>query len=296
MSRTDTLKDAAAALNQTLFEIAGTPISVATLITFAIIVVFTLVLSALAQRATRRWLTRRGVTDEGSIAVTGRLLHYLLLFVGFGIAVHTVGINLNALFAAGAIFAVGLGFAMQNIAQNFVSGVILLVERAITPGDVLEVEGRVVRVLRMGIRSTIARSRDGEDVIVPNSVLVQSIVKNFTLDDAAYRVRTTVGVTYGSDLKLVRQVLEEVANQIKTDLPTYNPQVLLLEFGNNSVNFEVAIWMDDPWLSRLKLSELNEAIWWAFQEQGIVIAFTQLDVHFDRHVVESLSRLAPTGS
>ncbi len=292
----ETLKDAAAVLNQTLFEIAGTPVSVATLITATVIVLLTLLLSKLAQRGVRRWLTRRGVTDEGSMAVTGRLLHYLFLFVGFGIAVHTVGINLNALFAAGAIFAVGLGFAMQNIAQNFVSGVILLVERAITPGDVLEVEGRVVRVLRMGIRSTIARSRDGEDVIVPNSVLVQSIVKNFTLDDAAYRVRTVVGVTYGSDLKVVRGVLEDVANQVKTDMPSYNPQVLLVEFGNNSVNFEVAVWMDDPWLSRLKLSHLNEAIWWAFQERGIVIAFPQLDVHFDHPVVESLSRLAPTGT
>lgn len=289
-------KTAAGILKTTLFEIAGTPISVATLITAAIIIVITLLLSGLAQRAVRRWLSRRGVTDEGSIAVTGRLLHYLFLFVGFGIAVHTVGINLNALFAAGAIFAVGLGFAMQNIAQNFVSGVILLVERAITPGDVLQVDGRIVKVLRMGIRATIARTRDGEDVIVPNSVLVQSIVQNFTLDDAAYRIRTQVGVTYGSDLKLVRETLEEVAGRIKTDLPLYKPQVLLLGFGNSSVDFEVAIWMDDPWWSRMKLSELNEAIWWAFQERGIVIAFPQLDVHFDPPVAESIARLRPIHS
>lgn len=155
----DKLRNVVDVLNQTLFEIAGTPVSVATLLIATVIVLVTLLLSRLAQRGVRRWLTRRGVTDEGSVAVTGRLLHYAFLFVGFGIAVHMVGINLNALFAAGAIFAVGLGFAMQNIAQNFVSGVILLVERAITPGDVLEVEGRVVRVLRMGIRSTIARWR-----------------------------------------------------------------------------------------------------------------------------------------
>ena len=90
-------------LRTTLFETAGTPISVATLITSAIIIMITLLLSGLAQRGVRRWLGRRGVTDEGSIAVTARLLHYLFLFVGFGIAVHTVGINLNALFAAGAI-------------------------------------------------------------------------------------------------------------------------------------------------------------------------------------------------
>lgn len=282
-------------LKRTLFEIGGTPVSLATLAVAAVIILLTLLLSRLAQRGSRRWLRRRGVTDDGSIEVTGRLLHYVILFIGFGIAVHTIGINLNALFAAGAIFAVGLGFAMQNIAQNFVSGVILLVERAITPGDVLEVEGRVVRVLRMGIRATIVRSRDGEDVIVPNSILVQSNVKNFTLHDAAYRVRTAVGVSYGSDLKEVRRVLEQVAEEIKTDVPNTKPQVLLLQFGNSSVDFEVAVWIDDPWWARLKLSELNEAIWWAFKKQGIVIAFPQLDVHFDDSAIE-ITKLAPTGS
>lgn len=292
----ETLEATASVMRKTLFEIGGTPVSGATLVTALVIILITVLISRLAQAGMRRWLERRGVSDEGSIVVTGRLLHYIVLFVGFGIAVHTMGINLSALFAAGAIFAIGLGFAMQTIAQNFVSGVILLVERAITPGDVLEVEGRVVRVLRMGIRSTVVRSRDGEDVIVPNSVLVQSIVKNYTLDDGAYRVRTRVGVTYGSDLKLVREVLEDVANRIRTDLPNTRPQVLLLEFGNHSVDFEVAIWMDDPWLSRLRLSELNEGIWWAFKERGIVIAFPQLDLHLDRHVVDSLRRLTAPGS
>jgi len=292
----ETLEAAASVMRKTLFEIGGTPVSGATLVAALGIVLITILVSRLAQAGMRRWLLRRGVSDEGSIVVTGRLLHYIIVFVGFGIAVHTMGINLSALFAAGAIFAIGLGFAMQTIAQNFVAGVILLVERAITPGDVLEVEGTVVKELRMGIRSTVVRSRDGEDVIVPNSVLVQSIVKNYTLDDGAYRVRTRVGVTYGSDLKLVREVLEDVANRIRTDLPNTRPQVLLLEFGNHSVDFEVSIWMDDPWWSRLRLSELNQAIWWAFKEQGIVIAFPQLDLHLDRHVVDSLRRLATTGS
>lgn len=292
----ENLRVAMKALNTTLFEIGGTPVSVATVVTTILIILATLLLSKLMQRGARRWLSRRGVIDEGSVEVTSRLLHYVVLFLGFGIAIHTLGINLNALFAAGAIFAVGIGFAMQTIAQNFVSGVILLVERAITPGDVLELEGQVVRVLRMGIRSTVVRARDGEDVIVPNSLLVQSVVKNFTLDDAAYRVRTRVGVTYGSDLKVVRQVLEDVAVGVQTALPNVRPQVLLLEFGNNSVDFEVAIWMDDPWWARLRHSQLNEAIWWAFKERGIVIAFPQVDVHFDSPVVESLSRLGRTGS
>jgi len=279
-------------LSTELFEIGGKQVTLGTLLVAGLVIALTFGLSSLAQRGVRRGMMRRGGVDEGVVVVTNKLLHYVALFVGFGIALRLVGFDLSTLFAAGAIFAVGIGFAMQNIAQNFVSGIILLVERAITPGDVLEVDGRIVRVLRMGIRATIARSRDGEDVIVPNSMLVQSLVRNFTLDDVAYRVRTEVGVIYGSDMQLVRETLEAVAKRNSTGVPRYEPQVLMLRFGNSSVDFEVAIWMEDPWLARLRLSQLNEEIWLALKREGIVIAFPQLDVHFDPPVEGSLGRLA----
>jgi len=197
-----------------------------------LVVVLTFGLSSLAQRGVRRGMMRRGVADEGVVEVTNKLLHYVALFVGFGIA------------------------------------------------------------LRLGIRATIARSRDGEDVIVPNSLLVQSVVRNFTLDDASYRVRTEVGVTYGSDMQLVRETLEEVAKRNSTGVPRYEPQVLMLRFGNSSVDFEVAIWMDDPWFARRRLSQLNEEIWLALKREGIIIAFPQLDVHFDAPVEGGIVRLA----
>jgi len=292
MSLEELMKNPSVTMSAELFEISGTPISLATLLAVGLVIVATFVLSGMAQRGVRRAMSRRGPADEGRIAVTNKLLHYAALFVGFGVAFHTMGLNLSALFAAGAIFAVGLGFAMQNIAQNFVSGIILLAERAITPGDVLEVDGQIVKVLRMGIRATIARSRDGEDAIIPNSLLVQSVVKNFTLDDAAYRVRTEVGVIYGSDMKVVRETLEEVAERNNSGEPHYEAQVLMLRFGNSSVDFEVAIWMDDPWFARRRLSQLNEEIWEAFQQKGIVIAFPQLDLHLDPPVEGSLRALA----
>jgi len=279
-------------LGTELFEIGSKRVTLGTLLMALLVIAVTFGISSLAQGGVRRGMRRRGVVDEGVVHVTNKLLHYVALFVGFGVALRLVGFDLSTLFAAGAIFAVGIGFAMQNIAQNFVSGIILLVERAITPGDVLEVDGRIVRVLRMGIRATIARSRDGEDVIVPNSMLVQSLVRNFTLDDVAYRVRTEVGVTYGSDMRLVRETLEEVAKRNSTGVPRYEPQVLMLRFGNSSVDFEVAIWMEDPWLARLRLSELNEEIWLALKREGVVIAFPQLDVHFDPPVEGGLGRLA----
>lgn len=275
-------------LDLLLFNVAGTPITVATLLVITSVVVAAIVAARLGERALRRALSAGG-RDSGTAAAIARLVHYVLLAVGVAIAIRTAGIDLGALFAASAIFAVGLGLAMQNIAQNFVAGVILLLERAIKPSDVLQVEGRIVKVIEMGIRATVVRSRDGEDLIVPNSVLIQSTVTNYTLRSSHFRVRGTVGVTYGSDLAVVRTTLEHVAHEItqKWGVSTEEPQVILTGFGDNAVLFEVAVWMQDPWRARPALSELYEAIWRAFKEAAIVIAFPQVDVHFDPALTEA---------
>jgi small-conductance mechanosensitive channel len=279
-------------LNTKLFTIAEVQVTTSTLLTALLIVVVAQLVSMLVQAVIRRSLRGKGLAARGSVGVATRLLHYTILLSGVAMALQTTGVKLGALFAAGAVFAVGLGFAMQNLAQNFVSGVILLLERSIKPGDILEVEGRVVRVQETGIRSTLVRTRDEEEMIVPNATLVQATVKNYTLKDALYRLRVVVGVTYGSDLALVRKTLEEVGDKLDWRLPDRPCQILLLEFGNSSVDFEVAAWTNDPWLARLHGSQLREAIWWAFQERGITIAFPQLDVHFDPPVNESLQGLA----
>lgn len=184
----------------TLFNLGGTPVTVATVIVLLIVLLLTWWFSVIAERAFRAAMRRRGVRDEGSIKAVGRLVHYLVLVVGFAIAFDTAGFSLSALFATGAVFAVGIGLAFQNLAQNFVSGIFLLLEQSITPGDVLEVEGRVVRVIEMRMRTTVARTRDEEDLIIPNSTLVQNTVKNFSLKDSVYRIRVKVGVSYDADI------------------------------------------------------------------------------------------------
>jgi len=277
-------------LDVPLFTLAGTPITAATLVVFAIIIGVTFLASRIIQKALARALRLRKVKDEGTIEVARRLLHYLVVAVGLGIGLQTIGINLSALFAAGAVFAIGLGFAMQNIMQNFVSGVILLTERTIKPGDVLQVDQRFVRVQNMGIRATIARTLDEEEVIIPNSAIVQANVTNYTLQDSMYRLRCTVGVVYSSNMKVVREVLETTARAIDWRIPDREPVILLTEFGSSSVDWEVSVWIDDPWQVRRAKSALNEAIWWALKEAGITIAFPQLDVHFDEPVVEAMRR------
>lgn len=264
-----------------LFEVHGEDVTLGTAATVVLVLVGTFVFSRLLRRGVRRAFEMRGVKDEARIGLVGNVIHYVLLFVGLHIALSTLGLDLSALFAAGAVFAVGIGFAMQNIAQNFVSGVILMAERSIKAGDVVEVDGQVLRVVSMGIRSTVAQSRNGEDFLVPNSVLVQNTVRNRTLNSASYRASTSVGVSYSSDMKLVQSTLEAVAAALHDEASGFTSQVLLTGFGSSSVDFEVAVWTLDPWRERLLRSNLNHAIWDALAEHEISIAFPQVDVHFD---------------
>lgn len=266
-------------VNTPLFTIARTSVTLLTLVTFTVVVLGSLYLSRLTQRATVRAFRLRGVADEGTSAVAARLASYVVLLIGLGMAVQTIGINLGALFAAGAFFAVALGFAVQNVGQNFVSGVLLLTERTIKPGDVLEVEGRVVRVTRMGMRATVARTRDEEDLIIPNATLVQNTVTNYTLRDTVYRLRATVGVSYDSDVDAVMRVLLEAAHALPQRLPAHEPRVLLTDFGDSALLFEVLVWVQDPWRARVLKSELNQSIWRALKRAEITIPFPQRDLH-----------------
>ena len=264
-----------------LFEVSGTQITVSSLVIFAVVVLLSMIMSSLLQRVVRRALHKTGWIEPGTVSTVLRLQHYGVILVGLGIAVQTIGISLASLFAAGAVVAVAVGFALQNVLQNFVSGVILLAERSIAEGDVLEVEGEQVIVERLGARATVARTRDDNQIIMPNSVLVQSSVTNLTLADTLHRIRTRVGVSYGSDMAEVEQTLLEAAGDLADTAPEKEPIALLLDFGDSSVVWELSVWIDDPWAARVTRSDLNKAIWTHFQRAGIVIAFPQLDVHLD---------------
>jgi potassium efflux system protein len=291
----DLLQALGRALEIRLFTIGGTVVTVSTLLASLAVFIITVWLGRALRRLVQGTLTRRGARADVVGSVSG-LIYYSVLIAGFAVALSTAGIELAAMFAAGAVFAVGIGFALQSIAQNFVAGVILLTERAIKPGDLLEVEGKLVKVVEIGIRACIARTRDSEDLIIPNSVLIQTTVKNFTLREPSFRVRIPVGVVYASDMALVRATLTEAARKAAArwspEGDPREPMVLLTEFGAHSVNWEVGIWIDEPWERRVVASDLHEAVWQAFQERGIVIAFPQLDLHLDPAVTSSLTSLA----
>lgn len=244
--------------------------------------------SRVMQRAARRSLLQRGERDHGNLQATLRLGHYAIMLLALIVALEVIGINLTALFAAGAVFAIGIGFALRTVAENFVAGVMLLMERSIRPGDVLEVDGRVVRVEQLGLRATLVRTRSEEEMLVPNALFVASTIKNYTLKDTLYRARTSVGVAYSSDLRLVFETLRKAANGFHPRFAGRDPIVLLTGFGSSAVDFEVSVWIDDPWQERVLLSSLNETIWWALKDASVTIAFPQHDVHLDEDVVDAL--------
>lgn len=266
-------------LNRTLFTIGDTPVTIGSIAILLVALVGTYAVSRLVQRAIGRWLGARSGVDHGTAQTSLRLLHYAFMAVGLAVGLDTIGVNLAALFAAGAFAAVAVGFAMQNIMQNFVSGLILLVERTIKEGDILEVDQEIVRVERLGARATVARTRQDEQLIIPNSILIQSTVSNLTLADPLIRVRSIVGVSYASDVDQVFDVLRSTARAMEGRDPNRDVVIFLKEFGDSSIVFEISVWTRDPWRSLHLHSSLNHAIWRALKEAGITIAFPQLDLH-----------------
>ncbi len=244
-------------------------------------------------RAAHLYLVRRlqGHDDEQTIRSYWRIVKVVVWVIGGGIALHTLGIDLSHLFTASGLFAVAIAFAMKTLAENLVSGLILRLERDIERGDVLRTaSGEIVKVEKIGPRATIVRTKAEADQIVPNSQLVQNAIINYTYRDSLHRLETKVGVSYESDLKKVRATLKAVCEGLDWKSARKQPMVLLLDFGDSAVIFRVLVWIEDPWISGRLQSELNEAIWWALKDAGIIIALPQLNVHIAQDASADASR------
>ena len=232
-------------------------------------------------RAIDRYLKTNYPGDPAAIRIYHKVARFVGWTVGVLLALHVAGIKLTSVFTTSGLFAVALGFILKNMLENYVSGLILKTGESIKHGDVLDVDGQMVRVKSIGMRDTIVRTKDDSDILIPNSLLVQGKIGNYTRRDTVCRLYTTVGVSYSSDLKKVREVLEGVCADFDGLSKQHDPVVLLTDFGDSSVNYQVFIWNEDPWNIRTLKSKLNEAVWWGLKDAGIEIAFPQVDVHFD---------------
>ena len=216
---------------------------------------------------------------RGVPAAISTTVGYLIVTAGFMMAFLAAGLEMSQFtFLAGA-FGVGIGFGLQNVVNNFVSGLILLYERPIQVGDVLTVGTLQGHVRRIGIRSSTLATFDGAEVIVPNATLIATEVVNWTLSDRLRRVEIPVGVSYGSDPRAVLELLLNVATAHKEVLAAPAPTALFMGFGESSLNFELRIWTPDYDTYVRVASDLRTAIFAAFRDAGIEIPYPQRDVH-----------------
>jgi len=228
----------------------------------------------------------RGVPASISI-----IIHYAVLAIGFLIALSAAGLEWSKFALLAGAFGVGIGFGLQNIVNNFISGLILIFERPIKVEDTIEVNLLRGKVKRIGIRSSTIRTFDGAEVIVPNGTLIQSEVTNWTLSDQLRRIEIKVGVSYESDLNQVVKILRNVAKEDPKVLDTPEPMVLFQGFGDSALDFSLRVWTSDfdNWLSIS--SDITLQVHDALKNAGIEIPFPQRDLHirtFDKQTQDDL--------
>lgn len=265
-------------INSPFFELGGRPISIKSVIVLLFLLWGFSWLSKWIERFIHRTLLYKDI-DPGIKGSIERFSRYLVLIIGAMVSMGSIGINLNSLAAFGAVIGVGIGFGLQNITQNFMSGVIILLERPIKKGDIVQVGNTSGRVLDIKARSTLILTRDDVVIIVPNSAFITEQVVNDSFSGDKLRLHVDVGVSYGSDVDKVTEVLMSVANSHEKVLKSPPPTVILKNFGDSSLNFTLRIWTQELWFFDLLMSELRYEIVRQFHENGVTIPFPQRDLH-----------------
>ncbi len=227
----------------------------------------------------RRFLSRTKLQPSLQFGLS-RIIGYTLIAVGFYVAFQLVGVDLSSLAIIAASLGVGIGFGLQNIINNLVSGIIILAERPISIGDRIEVAGVAGRVTKIQLRSTTVVTNDNITMIVPNADFISNTVTNWSHGDPKVRIRVPVGVAYGSDLKLLQRLLLEAAAEHPKALRDPSPVVLFTEFGDSSLNFELGVWTQEMTATPIHFtSEMNFIIDQKLRENDIEIPFPQRDLH-----------------
>jgi len=233
-----------------------------------------------------RFLVHSGLDRALQYAIA-QIVSNVVLVVGVLIVLENTGIHLGALAVFAGAVGVGVGFGLQNIASNFISGLVILAERPITIGDRVEVAGITGQVQQIRARSTVIRTNDNISMIVPNTKFIDSPVTNWTYGDPRVRFRIPVGVAYGSNIAKVREALLAAGRENPNTLKEPAPSVFLEKFGGSSIDFELVVWSSEMSArpSRYR-SDLNFAIEQKFREAGIEIAFPQRDLHIRSGVLK----------
>ena len=268
-------------LDQITWKIGGAKLSVRTLIEGALTAGAVLIVSLWVSSAIEARLLRSAVGGELSLRkAVANATRALLMFVGLMLAMSTVGIDLTALSVLGGAIGVGIGFGLQKLAANYVSGFVILTERSMRIGDMVRVDNFEGRITDINARFTVIRNLTGRESIVPNEILITSRVENLSLADPRIWQSTVVNVAYDSDVDLVTRLLLQAAQNQPRVLRDPAPSAALSAFGADGLEFTLGYWISDPENGQLVLrSEINKAILAAFRAHGVDIPFPQRVLH-----------------
>ncbi len=264
-------------LNLQVVQVGGNAITVQHMLLFAIALFITRYLARSARRLLGDHVLIK--VDPAPRFVIIRIVQYAVWVVGIFVALEFLGIDLTALTVVAGALGVGIGFGLQSVVANFVSGLVLLLEQPIRINDRVTVENVEGNVADIHFRSTTIVTNDNISIIVPNSQFINQTVINWSHGDPTIRIHVPVGVAYGSDGELVTQTLYQVAAADEGVLQQPAPEVRFTEFGYSSLNFDLLVWSDNPPRHLQLRSRLNYAIDAAFRRHDIQIPFPQRDLH-----------------
>lgn len=268
--------------HKSMFKIGQTPITFYGLLK----VVFIIVVAYFIAKFIRLWINffgqKQGRIRQAGIYSLGRITYYVIFIIGIVIAISSIGLDFTAFAVIAGALSVGIGFGLQSIVNNFVSGIILLLEKKLRVGDLIQLEsGEVGRVIEVNVRTTLVRTFDNLEILVPNADFVSKKFINWTLTDRVRRVRVPFGVAYGSDKSLVRKAAIEATKNIPMTLEDKPPQVWLTKFGDSSLDFELVVWVNE---SLVSAPPMGTAAWYTWEietslrEHGIEIPYPVRDV------------------
>jgi len=264
-------------LNYKLFEF-GENVHISVKAILAVII--TLIIASYVIKILRKLITRK-LPEEDKVKFTS-LFSYIKWFLYVTILLmtfHNMGINVTAIFAASAALLVGVGLALQTLFQDIISGVFILIDQSVHVGDIIELDGKVGRVEEIKLRTTRAVTIDNKVLIIPNHLYLTNTLYNWTENGTITRENVEVGVAYGSDTELVKNLLLEVAEKNEDVYKHPEPLVLFTNFGDNSLDFKLIFTLNDSFQSGIPKSDIRFEIDKKFREHNISIPFPQRDVH-----------------
>ena len=280
-------------LDTPLFTINASAVTALGLLRALFIFLIAITVSRFFRRLLKRLSQQRESVNEAAVYSVGRVSHYVILVFGLFIAASSLGINFSNLAIMAGALGVGVGMGLQNVVNNFVSGLILLFERSLKVGDFVELSSGVMGTVReISIRSTLITTNDNVDIVIPNSEFVSSQVTNWTMNDVNCRLHIPFGAAYGTDKELVKKAVLEAADRVNlhiTDIPQRQPKVWLVNFGDSSLDFELLIWLTSKSVRQPEM--VRASYLWEIEnslnQYDIEIPFPQRDLRIRNWPAES---------